>query len=214
MNVYVYIHIACINNYKDVFCDLITKIKESGLYDVITEIRCCVLGSYDKEIFDDSKIVIWATNDNLKSYEKFTINKIKSDAETEEFKFLYLHTKGVTKPNNINIKKWVNYMCYFNIYKHDLCLNLLDENDTVGVEMIDHRALHYSGNFWWSKTDYVKKLRKCDDGYYDPEIWLCKDRIGKYVNLWNTNCNINLYTTPYNEDKYENMPIEIKLFEL
>ena len=214
MNSYIYIHVACLNNYKEVFLNLMTKIKESGLYDVITQIRCCVLGNYhnNSELFNDSKIVIWAASNNLKSYEKFTIHKICEDAQQEDFKFLYLHTKGVTKPYNINVKKWVNYMCYFNINKHSLCLTLLDEYDTVGVEMKYDRALHYSGNFWWSKTEYIKKLKKCGNEYYDSEDWICKDKIGKYVNLWSNKKKLNLYKNPYNPDEYENMPIEIEFF--
>lgn len=40
MNIYIYFHICCINNWKDVFNNLFNKIKDSGLYDIIKEIRC------------------------------------------------------------------------------------------------------------------------------------------------------------------------------
>ena len=83
MNI-IYIHICCITNYKDVFEYLILSIKESGLYDVIEEIRCCILGTYDASLFTDPKIKIHATSENIKLYEVFTINKIHEDSKTEK----------------------------------------------------------------------------------------------------------------------------------
>ena len=35
---------------------------------------------------------------------------------------------------------------------------------------------HYHGNFWWSKSSYIKTLpRNIGPDYLDPEAWLLKN---------------------------------------
>jgi len=64
-------------------------------------------------------------------------------------------------------------MEYFLIYKHNDCIELLNEYDTVGINYID--KLHYSGNFWWTKGSYFKKLpEQIEDYYTAPEDYICK----------------------------------------
>lgn len=211
---YIYIHVCCINNYKEVFNKLIECIKNSGLYNVTKEIRCCILGDYDKTIFEnDSKIIIIKNSKDLSLYETYTINQLYTDANMEEFNVLYMHTKGVTRPDNNFVKGWVDYLCYFNVYKYDVCLNLLNNYfaDTVGVTLIDQienkpYPLHYSGNFWWTKSSYLKKLSLLIHiNYFDVEFWLTKNKIGRYIGLWKT--DLNLYHQNYDENEYKNKEI-------
>jgi hypothetical protein len=128
-----------------------------------------------------------------------------------------MHTKGVTKPNNIFVKNWVDYLCYFNIYKYETCVKLLNDNagDTVGVTLlneINNDPVHYSGNFWWTKSSYLKRLSACIQIYYnDPEFWLCRTKIGKYVGLWTT--KIHLYQNIYEESEYKNKEIVPYFFD-
>ena len=196
--IYIYIHVCCINTYKEIFNNLIHCIKNSGLYNIIKEIRCCILGNYDKTIFEnDPKIIIVKTSNDLSLYETYTINQVHNDALVEDFNVLYMHTKGVTKPDSIFVKNWVDYLCYFNIDKYDICIKLLNEciNDTIGVNLEPENdgswhSIHYSGNFWWTKSSYLKKLSPCIQTHYnDPEFWLTRNKIGKYVCL----CYINLH---------------------
>ena len=63
---------------------------------------------------------------------------------------------------------------------------------------------HYSGNFWWSKSSYIKRLSSCGNlTYNDPEFWLTRNENGKYVSLWNSNCSV-LYHELYEKEKYIN----------
>ena len=102
---------------------------------------------------------------------------------SENFYCYYLHSKGVSKLNQrgrINpIKSWRNYMEYFIIDKYNNCIVELNSGvDAVGVKLrptpkgnpnntlmfwwgksnISPIPKHFSGNFWWSKSDYIKKL--------------------------------------------------------
>ena len=76
--IYIYIHICTINNWLDVFTNLIMNIKKSGLYDIIREIRCFCLSTLDKfpEIFNDKKIIIVKQNPRFELYERFTLNNL------------------------------------------------------------------------------------------------------------------------------------------
>jgi hypothetical protein len=203
-NTYIYIHVCCINDWKDVFNLLIFKIKDSGLYDVTKEIRCCVLGEYDPSVFTDPKIRIVKSSPHLNLYEKFTLDQLHDDAQSGDFNLLYLHTKGIshTEPRiRANIKDWVNYMCYFDIYQYRRCIELLKIVDCVGVTLHEFPRLHFSGNFWWSTSQYIRKLEKCIvEIHTSTEFWLAEKRLGLYKSLWHT--NLNLYGTPYPREIY------------
>lgn len=208
MNIYIYIHVCCINNWIEILYNLLNKIKCSGLYDNIDEIRCCILGNYENnKLFDDPKIKIIAQSDDLSLYEVFTINKLYEDSLIEDFKVLYIHTKGLNhNGKNICVLDWVEYISHFNINNYDTCLKLLDNFDTVGVnlQVAHNKYLHYSGNFWWSKSSYIKKLEKCIYYSYNaPEFWITEKKIGKYICLWKSDCNDH-YTDRYTSDKYIN----------
>ena len=201
MKIYVYIHICCANSWKEIFISLIDMIKHSDLYSKVDEIRCSILGNYEISLFDDPKIKIVNHSNNLELYEVFTLEKIYKDCKKENFKFLYLHTKGIRfNGKSIYVNDWIEYMCYFNIYLNQKCIDLLNDNDSVGVNLIDIPVLHYSGNFWWSKSSYIRKLDKCKHEHYcSAEFWLTEKRIGKYISLHNSNvCHYFQRYTPNN----------------
>jgi len=211
MNIYIYIHVCCINNWKDIFMKLYSTIQTSGLYDIITRIKCNLLSINNLDVLffndlNDSKIQILGIDNNLDLYETPTINLLHEHALHEDFYVLYIHTKGVKHNDmNIYINDWVTYLTYFNIEKHANCLQSLVENDTVGVNLhIGETNTHYSGNFWWSKSEYIRKLDKCVyNQYISTELWLTEKNIGNYVSLWNS--EINHYNQRYEEHNYKDL---------
>jgi len=212
--IYVYMHVCCINNWKDIFNSLYTKIKTSGLHNKIQSIRCFLLSTNIQEdvsffySLNDEKIELIGYHTNLELYEIPTIRLLHEHACREDIYVLYLHSKGVKhygKNTEVNVCDWVNYMTYFNIEKHDTCLQALIDNDTVGVNL--HRKenmiqTHYSGNFWWTKSEYLKKLEPCVNNHYNStEFWLTEKDNGKYLSLWNS--NIHHYNNRYEEHNYK-----------
>ena len=138
-------------------------------------------------------------------YETPTINLLYQHSLQEDLDFnvLYLHTKGVKhNNNNVNVNDWIDYLTYFNITKYETCINYLQEYDAVGVNLQNGNVeTHYSGNFWWTKSQYIKKLTKCEyKNYNSPEFWLTEKNTGKYLSLWNS--NINHYSQRYEEHNY------------
>ena len=117
---------------------------------------------------------------------------------------LYLHTKGVSLKDNpksyVPSLAWNDYMTYFNIIHHDVCLDFLKENDTVGVEfgasLSEPDKFHYSGNFWWASKQHLENIGK-SNAYKD--FLNCQNRYdcetivgsvsGRYVELFNSGTN-------------------------
>lgn len=201
-NTYIFYHIFCNEYTLSVVKDQINKIIYSGLYNNCTKIYCFFTGEkqYIKICVDyikkcGNKFSIEDIGINDKTYERFTLLKIKKYIKSND-KFLYLHSKGITKQNNQYVTDWRNVMEYFLIYKFNDCLMELDEYDTIGINHIDQ--MHYSGNFWWTKGSYYMKLADTIPDYYiapenhiltgNPKI---KNRystklegIGHYTNLY------------------------------
>jgi hypothetical protein len=162
----------------------LSVIRNSEIYEKMDKINCCLVGD-DKTNFillfqkiprygDKFKIVKTGLNDN--SYERFTLNYMK-DNIVEDGYYLYLHSKGVTKPQNENIKDWRKCMEYFLIKRGNKCLQKLDEGyETVGIMKHPWAPYpHYSGNFWWANGKYLRKLfseKQIPSDYTGPEMFL------------------------------------------
>ena len=116
MKTYVYFHVCCINNWKEVFSLLMSSIHISGLYDRVDEIRCGILGDFSesKQLFDDPKIKILYNLFDISLYETPTLNFLHEDSKTEDFKALYIHTKGIKHYRDPTrepfVKDWVDYL--------------------------------------------------------------------------------------------------------
>lgn len=198
-NVYVFYHIYCNENTLSILKDQVTKIIFSGLYDKVKEIKCCMTGKKDKmeairSFLSESgkKFVIVAEGVDDMSFERFTLNQIPK-AITDQDRFLYIHTKGVSEKHakNDNVYWWRTWMEYHLIYRYKECLEALNRVNIVGVgyttKMI---GPHFSGNFWWSKGSYFNTLPKNADGtlnignsYTDPENFIFKGNDPKHLDI-------------------------------
>jgi hypothetical protein len=193
--------------------NILFKLKNSGLYEKVAEIRCVVLGICDDlsvfSAFDKIKIVF--RSDDIGLFERKTLNMMRDDCITSDvdFDILYLHSKGVRHAVNSslgrNVRDWVDLLAYFNIYKHEVCLKYLKDARAVGVNLQSHKTdypLHFSGNFWWSKSSHIKRLHEIVDHQYNsPEFWVTSVS-GKYRSLWNS--GVHHYNNCYPSVLYEN----------
>jgi len=223
--IYIFIHVCCIENWKEIYLDQINIIKSTGLYEKVDSIYVGILGDYDKSYFEDPKIKILYTDNRTNFYEIKTINYMKGFLESTEIQdayILYIHTKGVRNAGNKDtIKSWRKMMEYFLIECHEKCLTFLEDYDTLGCNVInkgdikvnkDH-SYHYSGNFWWSKKSYIKNLPYLDielseksvDLRFLAENWILSAYPNTKVGvLFQDNTNIH----PYNKyvfDYYKEM---------
>lgn len=205
---YIYFHVCCINNWHIIVNDMLSQIKKSGLYDKVNEIRCCVLGDYidHKYIFEDKKMNIIFHSYDLSLHEFKIMEILYKDSLTENFDVLYIHSKGV-RHNGLNkcVTDWVQYLIYFNVVLHQKCLDNLKTYPVVGINLVDISGTntHYSGNFWWSKSEHIRSLDKLTDKSYNgPEFYITNKKNTTYLSLWCS--NIDHYKSEYHNNKYIN----------
>jgi hypothetical protein len=197
----IYFHIATIGKYQDIFDEIYSQIIESNLINQVGSINLCIVGQGDLIIQENDKIKIYQDSD-ISSGEFFTLDLLKtfSDSVEQNHKILYLHTKGVTTPDNPCIDDWRKYMTYFNINQYEKCLYSLNQYDSCGVDLVDDPTLHYSGNIWWANSSYIKKLPTINEIKFpktspilsirhNAEFWIGMGN-GNLKSLWNSNINV------------------------
>ncbi len=94
---------------------------------------------------------------NENNFEIDCINSLYDYCKNNNCKVLYFNNKGVTHDTQTT-KSWREYMVHFNITKYKDAIEKLEDYDAYGVDLHTHPYLHYSGNFWWSKSEHIKKL--------------------------------------------------------
>jgi hypothetical protein len=187
-NTLVFYHIFCNEKTLPVVQDQVTKLIFSGLYENVTSINCFVVGeeTFAQPILSflsssGSKFNICEISHDDKTYERFTLTKINKYIQPED-KFLYMHTKGVSKDDSYhnNVYDWRTFMEYNLFHKYQECIALLDVYDVVGVNFQQIPSNHFSGNFWWCRGSYYMKLHPAflyknywGSTYLAPEMYVC-----------------------------------------
>lgn len=214
MNIEVFYHMFCADGCIERFAITYKKIKEHGLLNVCNNIHVVMVGKqhayYATQLMNLEKIrPHFRDND---TGEMDSIDLIWEHCQTApESKVLYLHSKGATKQNNPNVKAWVDYMEYFLIEKHLLCLDELKNNDVVGVEYLPAPMKHFSGNFWWANSNYIKQRYNFTESLNNSkeikhprwycEFWLLDNEDVRIKSLHQS--NIDLYVNEYKETFYK-----------
>jgi len=216
--VYIYFHICTINNWQDIVVKIFSLIKSSGLLEIVTGINVTVLGNNVekvKEILNDKRVNIIYTSPNVRIYERKCLLLLHEHSQREEFKVLYLHSKGITRRGNKGcVHDWTSLMLYFNVEHYKRCLQILQEYDCCGVniETIGDKDLrhlspllgstcHFSGNFWWANSTYIKTLPDhIGPKYLDPEAWIANAVKKKMYSFWQS--GVCHYKVSYPAEKY------------
>jgi hypothetical protein len=218
MKTQIYIHVCMIGTWEKITNKLLNIVSEN-MTDY--NINIIAVGETDKLSILKTMIgdhtVIRKHNVSAKNYERETLQVMHDDAtdSTEKYNILYLHSKGITQHDistTRNINDWIDFMLYFVVEMNKTCIDILNIADTCGVNLINDPSLHYSGNFWWATSTYIKRLnRKISSDYLAPEMWIGTKK-STSVTLWNT--NFNHYYHPFPRKKYINKTFipQIKYF--
>ena len=212
----IFIHAAILDKCKERLLQYLDIIKNSKLINNVDNIFICFIGNNDIPISDldisnynynyNYNIKIIKLSNNLSDYELPTLNFLNNFCiENPTDNVLYLHTKNVGKEINLCIEDQIEYMLYFLVSKWEKCINHLLEYDTCGVDLRNEPTLHYSGNFWWSRADYIISLpsivefndlnkypNPLNSVRHNQEFWICyKKQKKRYISVWD--CGINVY---------------------
>lgn len=231
MNV-IFWHICGLNNYREIVKSQFNAIKTSGLLDEVDKIYVTYLGEKKSDInfllCQSNKIILDKYDSFLLHYERLCLHSMHDFSQQNNANILYIHAKGVSTRFNgdpklqDNIKQWRKMMEHFLIYHHKDCIELLEKNDTLGSCLVDCRsndlvidgedhAYHFSGNFWWSKTDYIKTLPRIREdivgnlasncAFHLCERWVLQKWPNiKLVQLYKDPHSCHFYSDPPSED--------------
>ena len=239
-DILVFMHVCNLNNGIEIFKEQLYKIQKSEIYENIKKIYVCLLGELTfpennhLEILQNPLIEFIHLDTNIHYYEFLTINKIKEiiNQDSKEYKVLYIHNKGTRKAGNEEvILSWRNMMEYFLIEKGLYCYVNLDYFDTIGCNILNeclndeakvnpNHSYHYSGNFWWSKSSYIRSLNYLETSNllnenleikrYQCENWILSNKKNRNIGIiYQDNTNIHPYHR-YIFDNYKNKKLLIK----
>jgi hypothetical protein len=204
----VFYHIYQVGNWQKIFNEQFGAVEQSGLFDAADFINFGINGTMGVEhpkihsVINDNQHM--EETETLKSLLDFSINN-------PGYKTLYIHTKGVNKYVNL-MDDWRKMMNYFCVERWEEVVPLLDVYDAVGCNYVEKTWLghypHFSGNFWWSSTDYLVTL---DHSFlettrrWDREFWIGTGK-GKMHEMYNS--EVDHFQQPYPRINYVNKPIK------
>lgn len=148
--------------------------------------------------------------------ERYTLKKMYDHCQTEDLTVLYLHTKNVTSlENNFKrgmVSKYRNRYYWRRFIDQTITFwsvlqQQLDNNDVCGVNYTTDPTEHFSGNFFWSKSEHIRSLPSPEQNqwWYDlqkrknhpwmntvderfaSEMWICSRPDTKAFNLMSNN---------------------------
>jgi hypothetical protein len=212
----IFYSLALKSSWKEILDDQINKLIKSDLLQNVSQWNIGVNLATNAEEFVDfyssrglDLNILYITPEN--PYEIWVYNTFMNDAKnsTEPYNLLYLHSKGVN--GNPFARSWRDYMEYFCIENWRECVSGLgDEYDTCGVDFYgpnDHGNYHYSGNFWWATSDYIKTLDGQTHaayvqkyGRFSEEQFICSNVNARHKN-WHT-AHVNFYHNEYPSQNY------------
>ena len=146
-----------------------------------------------------------------------TINKLlEFSKKNKKHYILYIHSKGVTNRicNKINGQYyWRQLMNYWNIENYKINIYYLNKGFlTSGINGYKN---HYSGNFWWANSNYIKKLNYINStDRLSAEFWLLQNYSkNKHISLYgpyisSINCK-GLYGMKLDINKHKKLNIKI-----
>ena len=203
MKIYGFYFIALMNDWKEIVDNQISTIISSELFSKTEKLFLYIYYENEEDLkyitekfkdYVNVSILVGVTNE----YEFPILKVIKDISRDDDFYCYYLHSKGVsiteknmtTYNGAINlthlkncVNDWRKYMEYFIINRYEDSIKFLDEGfDSCGVNLTTKDLLsrpippHFSGNFWWSKSDYLKKLPEIDSlnlkNRFNAENWI------------------------------------------
>ena len=173
-----FIHVACMGRYQEIADELFHCVIHSGLA-AKSKVNVIKLGTGKLDVPEEFNLLL--TDDDLTRYEYPTLRLAWEFSQNNDAHVWYIHSKGVSKipetweeekrfweqrcnyPSSFkamsqNCYEWRKFMSYFILNRYRDCLRELNHSDACGVAYRSQPMPHFSGNFWWANTEYLRTL--------------------------------------------------------
>ena len=146
----VFYHVACMGTWEAVDREIMACLNASGLLE---------RAQFTRNVCQD-----------VAQFEFPTIDLLHAHAQQSSSFVLYIHTKGVTKPEAC-IDDWRACMLYWMVERWRECVDKLSQGyDAVGITRCEKPLPHYQGNFWWARSSYLRTLGNVRDVQFTKSV--------------------------------------------
>ena len=90
-------------------------------------------------------------------YEGQTLRFLHQACQDRDMDVAYIHSKGFIS-NTAHVSAWRQILNHYTITEWPSCLKYLETNDVVGIKDKICTEKSVTGNFWWSKSEYIRTL--------------------------------------------------------
>jgi hypothetical protein len=211
-----FMHVALLPGWRAIVEEQLLKLQVSGLYDKSQRIFIGLVGKPREALdLEDEKVRVACWNADVTVGEVPTLDHLHGFCQSHECRVFYIHTKGVSRQSE-STRDWRHLMEHFVITRHEECLQTLDTHDACGVNWHGTPLPHFSGNFWWTHSHYVRTLpslathaEACARIHVGdctiPDWWSCEFWIGAHPKARIANLHesgVNHYDVPYPLSRY------------
>jgi hypothetical protein len=183
--IFLFYHVYCDNDWKDIFQEHMEMVTHSGLLDELDRIYINVVGTGNdleyigNQLSGDKYVVCLVPN----QYEFATMDLIVNTSKAVDFKGVYIHSKGSSYPSGDWQKSarafWRHFMNHQVLHHWRECHRLIQRHDLVGTifrrgntptdeywqsrsEVFDEVSMkytdHFCGNFFWFDSRYFSRF--------------------------------------------------------
>ena len=175
----VFWHIAEVGNWRIIAPQQWWRLQATGLLDACDKLHVSFVGApepgglrigtpadphYRAPLLAEHPKVEWWEHPDREQFEFPTLGRMHRAAveSPEPFHACYFHVKGAMTADHQRRNPaywWQQYMEHHVLSGWRRCVRLLDEgHELLGCDIRFAPALHFSGNFFWATSEYLKRL--------------------------------------------------------
>jgi len=215
-DVVAYYHLATMNHYPMVNWEILGLLKYARLLHRIKALKIGVVGDGKVVLpYEDPKIQIRHFGD-IGKYEYPTMMWLEADARNGfDGDMLYFANVGVSHAMEREdyYPGWRHLCCHYCLVEWQRCLKELESHDCVSIEWQTDPCRHFSGSFWWARSEYIRTLPDLNTAgrqyghdmvrspRHGTEFWIGMNDDVKYKSLFQ--CGMSWRARPTTVDWYE-----------
>jgi len=197
----IFYNVATVNHYQKISDQIFNRIESSGLLNNVESINININGSGSLIVPDNDKYNIYRVGklEDMEHHSMLTIREFS--ILHDNYNIFYLHSAGCSHPESKPLNDRREYLLYFNVDEWQDAVDKLNTFDCYGCDLRTEPVMHYSSNFWWATTEYLRTLPKVTDlplqngsvnsDRHRSEFWVCYGNAGNYYCAWD--CGISCY---------------------